>query len=375
MKKSLIALLVATLPAAAFAEVTIYGKIKGGAESGLDFSAKQLKIEDIGSHIGFKGQEDLGNGVKAIWQVESGFSVDGKSATFGPKTGTFANRNSFAGLETNMGTLRLGNLSNFLDSDMGVVDGWQYTDSALGLAIFSKNSGRMQKSIRYDLPSTPGFRAAVQYVPKEDTSPTSNSRATTIAGVGYEQNNLFLKYAYMHESRAVPSGTTAFDNVIRSQINAQQAADPVRIGNDAHRVEAGYNDSKLLLAVGYQEQKGGLDIIDEAWSNMVADAVDVTQLGKLDSSPIAKTRELAVTTGYKIGSFTPKFTYAISEKLDIGGVKLGNTNYSQYVVGLDYSLSPRTTFAGQFGHIDIISGGKLAQKGHKAVGINMSHAF
>ncbi|ATP33633.1 hypothetical protein CR207_15790 [Chromobacterium violaceum] len=76
MKKSLIALLVATLPAAAFADVTIYGKIKGGVEYVDNGVTKQTNVDDLGSRIGFKGSEDLGNGLKTIWQVETGFGID-----------------------------------------------------------------------------------------------------------------------------------------------------------------------------------------------------------------------------------------------------------------------------------------------------------
>ena len=373
MKKSLIALLVATLPATAFAEVTVYGKIKGGLEFDKTHSIKKINIEDMGSHIGFKGQEDLGNGLKATWQIESSFGIDPKSTAVGLRAGAFANRNTFAGLETNMGTLRLGNLSNFLDSDMGLVDRWQYSDNALGLAIFNKNSGRVQKSIRYDIPNMSGLRAAVQYSPEEETSPTTTSRATTIAGVGYEQNNIFAKYAHMYESRGIYSENTDFDALIRSQKSDAGPKDPTGLGNNTHRVEVGYNGSNLLLAVGYQQQKGGLDIIDRTWANMAAQSVDVTQLGNLESTSIAKTREAAVTTGYKIGLLTPKLTYVYGDKIEIDGVRIEGTSYNQYVVGFDYELSPRTTFGAQLGQVEVR--GAVKSTAHKALGINLSHAY
>lgn len=77
MKKTLIALAVATLPAAAFADVTIYGQIKAGVENVDAGGVNKTNVDDMGSRIGFKGSEDLGNGLKAIWQVESGFDIDG----------------------------------------------------------------------------------------------------------------------------------------------------------------------------------------------------------------------------------------------------------------------------------------------------------
>ena len=69
MKKTLIALALTALPVAAMADVVLYGQIKGGV--GVTFadgkdSGTITQMEDYGSRIGFKGEEDLGNGLKAI---------------------------------------------------------------------------------------------------------------------------------------------------------------------------------------------------------------------------------------------------------------------------------------------------------------------
>lgn len=79
MKKSLIALSLAALPVAAFADVTLYGQIKGGVEISQTKTrfnnvetkdATETKIADFGSRIGFKGHEHVGNNLNAIWKVE-----------------------------------------------------------------------------------------------------------------------------------------------------------------------------------------------------------------------------------------------------------------------------------------------------------------
>ncbi len=67
---------------------------------------------DLSSHasyIGFKGSEDLGNGLKAIWQMELQLSltdVNGTSNDGDP--GTTVMRNSFVGLSSPWGTLMAG---------------------------------------------------------------------------------------------------------------------------------------------------------------------------------------------------------------------------------------------------------------------------
>lgn len=367
MKKSLIALLVATLPAAAFADVTIYGKIKGGVEYVDNGSTKQTNIDDLGSRIGFKGKEDLGNGLKAIWQVETGFAVDGTGkanddGTANSSSGTFANRNSFIGLQSDLGTVRLGNVSNFLDSDMGIVDSWEYKNDALGLGVFTRDGTRLKNSIRYDLPSIAGFSAALQYGTKEDKSTNTKARETSIVGLGYENSGFFGKYAYIHESKALVDGVK---DSTGTSFSVNQTA------NDKHRLEVGYNANNLLVAFGYQQQKGGVDIV--GWSKYVTPGFVIP--ANFDGNTKVKTREYALTAAYTLGAFTPKFTYAHGDKVEAGGVKLNDTGYNQYVLGVDYAISKRTTFGAQYGQIDVKGGVKDANKDLKAFGVNMIHAF
>ncbi|MBT2867215.1 porin [Chromobacterium violaceum] len=347
MKKSLIALLVATLPAAAFADVTIYGKIKGGVEYVDNGSTKQTNVDDLGSRIGFKGSEDLGNGLKTIWQVETGFGIDGTSSK-PSDSGTFANRESFIGLQGGFGTVRLGNVSNFLDSDMGTVDTWEYKSDALGLSIFTRDATRLKNSVRYDLPTVvPGLTAALQYGVKENKAANTSDRETTVLGLGYENSGFFGKYAYTHESKA----STGFSYK----------------ANDKHRLEVGYNANNLFVGLGYQQEKGGFDVV--GWNNYVASSFTNVSIKPTDD---VKTQEVALTAGYTFGAITPKFTYAHANNVKVNGVSISNTKYDQYVLGADYAISKRTTFGAQYGQIAVKGDGN---KDLKAFGLNMVHKF
>ncbi|MFB9157859.1 porin [Chromobacterium violaceum] len=339
MKKSLIALLVATLPAAAFADVTIYGKIKGGVEYVDNGSTKQTNIDDLGSRIGFKGSEDLGNGLKTIWQVETGFAVDGTgkqnaNGSSNSSSGTFANRESFIGLQGSFGTIRLGNISNFQDSDMGIVDAWEYNNNALGLGQFTRDAARLKNSVRYDLPAiVPGLTAALQYGAKEDKA-TASDREIYGLGLGYENSGFFGKYAYTYE--------------------AQQPLTIVGVGsftadNNKHRLEVGYNANNLLVAFGYNQ-------IDAKVANAAG-------------SEKTKSKDYALTAAYTLGAFTPKFTYGQGETKGLG-VTVGK--YDQYILGVDYAVSKRTTFGAQYGYINLKDEGT---KDQKAFGLNMVHKF
>ena len=87
---TLLAATLAGLSATALADVTLYGAIDETLESvsarGAANSSKNIgqttRINSNSSLIGFKGSEDLGNGLKAIWQVESGVAIDTGGGNF-----------------------------------------------------------------------------------------------------------------------------------------------------------------------------------------------------------------------------------------------------------------------------------------------------
>ena len=358
MKKSLIALLVATLPAAAFADVTIYGTLKAGVEYNDNGTTKQTNIDDLGSRIGFKGTEDLGSGLKAIWQVETGFAVDGNPSQYASSNGTnsqggtFANRNSFLGLQSNLGTLRFGNVSNFLDSDMGTVDVWQYNSNALGLGIFTRDGVRLKNSVRYDLPSVvSGLTAALQYGTKESKGGETTDRETSVLGLGYENSGFFGKYAYTHQSKAAAAANSFGLN---------------DVANEKHRLEVGYNANNLYVGVAYQQEKGGQDV---TWISSLTNPGQLSQAAQATDK--AQTKEYALTAAYTFGAITPKFSYVKGNDIKVGGQTLANSGYDQYVLGADYALSKRTTIGAQYGDLDF----KGNNKDLKSFGLNMVHAF
>jgi len=130
MQKKIIALAVAALASsAAFAQsnVTVYGVVDAGVAR---MSATGLKSQTAvesgmlgGSRIGFKGVEDLGNGLKALFVLEYGLAIDDNTGIgTADQAGTFTNaagntnwgsslaRQQFVGLTGNFGTAVVGRL-------------------------------------------------------------------------------------------------------------------------------------------------------------------------------------------------------------------------------------------------------------------------
>ena len=90
---------------AAFAQssVTLYGRVNTTVERQEVGNVKTTGLFNNSSRFGFKGTEDLGGGLKAGFQLESGFNSDtGASAT------TFFGRQSEVNLSGGFGAVRLG---------------------------------------------------------------------------------------------------------------------------------------------------------------------------------------------------------------------------------------------------------------------------
>src|SRR5450432_4073471 len=135
MNKKLIALAVAgacVVPAAMAQTanpVTLYGRIyvtfesveAGGSAAGT--LTRRERVSDEASYLGVRGTEDLGGGLKAFFQLETGFKADQNDTTF-------AARNSGVGLQGAWGSVLLGRWDTPLKVTTGAVDPW--TDLTIG---------------------------------------------------------------------------------------------------------------------------------------------------------------------------------------------------------------------------------------------------
>lgn len=346
MKKTLIALSLAALSSAAMADVTLYGTIKAGVETARVKQTTngqttykghtETAIADFGSRIGFKGHENLGNGLNAIWKVESKTSVAGNNAGWG-------NRQAYIGLETTAGTIRAGKIPTQLD-DMDKVDAWEYSNSALGLGMLTR-TGQKIVSVRYDSPVFAGFSANVQFTPRDNkvntvrgtANPTSGrdaspakDNAAYYAGLNYENAGFFAQYGFGYKKSAYVTA------------NNQSKS------GQAHRVEAGYDANNLFVGAAYQYTNGW----DSVNSYKAALASNDNYDADSDKSAGLKTHEVAVTGAYTMGNVTPRVSYAHGFKAkgkNLSNADKAHTEYNQVVLGADYDFSKRTTAFAQAG--------------------------
>jgi predicted porin len=218
MQKKIIALAVAGLVSgAAFAQsnVTIYGVADAGfVNAGGDRNAalnKRANVSGIesgilaGSRIGFKGEEGLGNGLKAVFTLEYSLGIDsnlGVGATGGINASGLASRQSFVGLNhAKLGTVALGRqyapgygasarndalVSSALASSQEVLRG------AAGSKIAAASAARINNSISYASPNWSGFTVNAIYGFGEtgtNAVTTSVGGASATNGNGISQGN------------------------------------------------------------------------------------------------------------------------------------------------------------------------------------------
>jgi predicted porin len=174
MQKKIIALAVAALASgAAFAQsnVTIYGSVDVGFSHRGDnikddVSSKNSIDSGIAgdSLVGFKGVEDLGNGVKALFVLEAGFKADDGTHADG---GQLFGKQAFLGLTGNFGTAIAGRLVAPRYAFLSTLD--PFADGTVGRFhnvyddINVSNADRVDNAVAYVSPSFNGFNVTAAY--------------------------------------------------------------------------------------------------------------------------------------------------------------------------------------------------------------------
>jgi predicted porin len=204
--KRLAAALVALTPlfAAAQTNVTLYGILDAAISSqdtgGLGGRTTVVNSgNQSSSRFGFRGTEDLGNGLKAIFNLEAGTAIDtgaGDSALFG--------RRAVVGLEGGFGTLTLGREYSPIASVAGATDAFGQGFYGSNLSAFTTNrlTRRLANSVNYKSSSWNGLKVLAAYAAGEVT--TANTPSGDLKGVGveYTLGSLYLGAAY-HEINRV----------------------------------------------------------------------------------------------------------------------------------------------------------------------------
>jgi len=171
MKKTLIAL-AALAAGTAFAQssVTIYGRLDAGYAKTTNVASGMVSAFNSPTIIGLKGSEDLGGGLKANFDLQSG-SFD--STTGG--TGLNFTRASWVGLSGNFGGFQIGRQASLATVGQAGFDlNGVSAASAMALAGISPvvwyGSSRRSAQFVYYTPNFSGFDAALSYIANGDNA-------------------------------------------------------------------------------------------------------------------------------------------------------------------------------------------------------------
>ena len=186
------AVAVAALLSAGFASaqsVSIYGRLNLSVESQKLNGKSVTVLQNNSSRWGLKGSEDLGGGLKAGFQLESGFGAD-----TGAANSTFWGRQSELNLIGGFGTLRLGTFfSEAYYATADYVSNHNHDTGTSSDALYAY-IGRNQNKIAYRLPSlAQGLSIELASSLKETGTTNTYDAAVNYAtgpftlGLGYEK--------------------------------------------------------------------------------------------------------------------------------------------------------------------------------------------
>jgi len=312
MQKKIIALAIAGLAStAAFAQsnVTIYGRMdlggvyrdgNSGGVNGTEGKYEMASGVASGSRIGFKGVEDLGNGLKAIFETEYGVGID-QTAT-GTTAATWTNRHSYVGLTGGFGTVVAGRLDGVRYGVFNTYD--PFAGGTIGnFTQMTVQVDRADNAIAYISPNFSGFGLVLAY-------------ATNVAGPETVANN----------------GDASLETIMGTYDNG-----PISARLDYEQVTSpGTSFSRTWVATGAASYDFGV--------------VKISGLLDQIKNADAGFKQQAWLIGAKapVGKFTLKAA--------VGGLKDKSAGVSdgdsiKWALGADYALSKRTYVYANYGQI------------------------
>lgn len=150
-KASLVALYVAGAMSAgqAIASPDFYGKLSLSVDHSRDAAGDSFwRLDNQASRLGLKGDYQLDEGAKLVYQYEVGIEP---ADTSKPVLGL---RNSFLGIEGKYGRLIGGNFDTPLKQIQGKVD--VFNDTRLDMTTYLAGEVRHDQSVQYSSPTLPG---------------------------------------------------------------------------------------------------------------------------------------------------------------------------------------------------------------------------
>lgn len=318
--------------------VTLYGIVEDGinyvsnAGAGREFNL--VSGEWYGSRFGFKGNEDLGGGLSAIFRLENGFDINtGKLG----QSGLLFGRAAYAGITSSQfGTVTVGrqytSVYDWVGGNLVASSRWGGGFIAHAGDIDNlNNTFRVNNSIKYTSNNYGGFSFGGMYS-LGGVAGNTNKNSGWGAGVGYSRGPLQAAVAYTNMQdpfvSAYNNGANAPASVASPIFNAYASARSL----DILAAGAIYTIGKLYFGGTYSNTR---------FSQLGADPGNAGALARLRGTAAFNDYEAEV--GYQFTTvFSATAAYNYTRRASVGGDE--GAKYNQFSIGADYIVSKRTDF-------------------------------
>lgn len=257
-------------------------EVYGAAYVSLDFNNNNdptagnedsaLSLTSYDSRLGFKGDEDLGNGLSALWQIEQQVDFD-EGAAFSSQ------RNTFVGLAGGFGQVLAGKHDTPYKRATSRLDIFAETKGDFNAIIGSVDDGnklfdrRASNIIIYTTPSMNGFSAMLGYVladhrGDDDLPMTTRQSDRDVYSVNgsYSSGPWYLTAAY----ESLNAYHTNGDDAVAMKVGGSYAFGPTTVGAIFESADEGGADNQrnaFLVSVAHKLEgytlKGSVAMADE----------------------------------------------------------------------------------------------------------------
>jgi len=375
MSKKIMALALAAASSTAFAQsnVTIYGNVDvgwvhtGGNNGGVTTAASRNAVQSAGSqsHIGFKGTEDLGNGLKSLFDLQYRISPDENS-------GLSQAGHQYVGLTGGFGTAVAGYLDGIRYGIYGKYN--PFGNYSIGnFASMTTQYDRAANAVAYISPTMNGFTLVL-------------AAATNTQGAEGELNSI-------HVPAGASGGNRGDDRLFSA--NLQYANGPFNADVDYETTRAvSYSNNRLYVFTtgasydfGSVKVGGVYDIIHGDPNSLIGGNIDLDStkaglqnLGNLAAGQSYDRRNWFIGASVPLGRTSFLASYG-----KVQDRTLNSADASKWAIGVRYALSKRTELYADYAHIknesnaafQINPNGNSAgsSNGVNGIAMGMKHAF
>ena len=309
--------LVGTSAAFAQSSVTLYGRVNTTVERQKDGDVSKTGLFNNNSRFGFKGQEDLGGGLKAGFQLESGFD-----SSSGASAASFFGRQSEVNLSGGFGMVRLGNfISESYYATADFISNHNHNTGSSADALYAYPARDINK-IAYRTPSLGGATFEAGWAMHEQPNGTGGKNSLDLAA-NYEIGKLGLGAGY-----------SKLGDQNQFAVRASYSTGPFVMGAYVQRdknvfIANGGNRTNLRLSAAY--------IMGVSEFH-----VNVGRAGNYSNAPDTAATQYTLGYNYNLSKRTKIYTYYTrinnNQAAKYGDVSAPGNDFSSFAVGVRHNF-------------------------------------